>query len=160
MFMSGVYLIPIALVEEVEAKLVSFAAKREQLVDAFVEAYPAQVQDAKQRLRSAFSANDYRASERVKMLFGMEWRYVAFSVPGRTHTVSRELFKSEHEKAARQRQEALEEVRARLRTHLSEHVNHLVERLTSPGPDSKPKTFKNTLVTTCLPSLKRSPCGT
>jgi len=146
LFMTGVYLVPITLVEEVEAKLATFSATREQLVQAFIDAYPQLVESARGRLRSAFSEKDYPSPEHLKRSFKMEWRYVAFSVPGTLQTISTELFYKEQEKASQQWQEALEEVRGLLRTHLAEMVHHLVDRLSKPGEDGKPKVFKNTLV--------------
>lgn len=147
LFMAGVYLVPIALVEEVEAKLATFSATRDHLVDAFIDAYPALVENARGRLRAAFSEKDYPSGEHLKMAFKMEWRYVAFSVPGSLQTISSELFHKEQEKASLQWQEAMEEVRGLLRTHLAEMVHHLVDRLSKPSADGKPKVFKNTLVT-------------
>jgi hypothetical protein len=147
LFMAGVYLVPIALVEEVEAKLATFAGTRGHLVDAFIEAYPRLVESARTRLRSAFNEKDYPSADHVRLSFKMEWRYVAFSVPGTLQTISSELFRKEQEKASLQWQEAMEEIRALLRTHLSEMVNHLVDRLRQPTEGGKPKVFKNTLVT-------------
>src|SRR5205085_1193049 len=40
LFKDGIYLVPIALIEEVEAKLTAFDDKRKQLVAAFLDAYP------------------------------------------------------------------------------------------------------------------------
>ena len=147
LFKEGVYLVPIGLVEEVEAKLTAFADKRKQLVSAFLEAYPALIDEAQKRLRAAFNATDYPSVERIGQCFRMEWRYIAFSVPGTLKTVSREMFRKEQEKAERQWQEALEEVRTLLRTHMAELVQHMVGRLSESDKSGKPKVFKNTLVT-------------
>jgi len=146
LFKDGVYLVPIGMVEEVEAKLNAFAEKRQQLVLAFLEVYPALIEDAKNRLRAAFSLSDYPPAERLERMFRMEWRYVAFSVPGTLRTVSKELFKKEQEKAANAWTETLEEVRTLLRTHMAEMVSHMVERLSGNDSKGKPKVFKNTLV--------------
>ena len=147
LFKEGVYLVPIGMVEEVEAKLNAFADKRKQLVGAFVTAYPSLIEEAQKRLRAAFNPQDYPSSERMEANFRMEWRYIAFSVPGTLKTVSHEMFRKEQEKAQQQWAEALEEVRALLRTHLSELVQHLVDRLSGNDKGAKPKVFKNTLVT-------------
>jgi hypothetical protein len=147
LFKDGIYLVPIALIEEVEAKLTAFADKRKQLVAAFLDAYPALIEDAKTRLRAAFNSGDYPLTERLEMSFRMDWRFVAFSVPGTLKTVSRELFRKEQEKAANAWAETMEEVRTLLRTHMAELVKHMVERLSGTGKDGKPKVFKNTLVT-------------
>lgn len=147
LFKDGIYLVPIALVEEVEAKLTAFDDKRKQLVAAFLEAYPSLIEDAKTRLRAAYNHSDYPPVERLEMAFRMDWRFVAFSVPGTLKTVSKELFRKEQEKAANVWAETMEEVRTLLRTHLAELVRHMVERLSGTGKDGKPKVFKNTLVT-------------
>lgn len=147
LFKEGIYLVPIVLIEEVDAKLTAFDAKRRQLVSAFLEVYPALIEDAKTHLRAAFNEKDYPPVERVERAFRMDWRFVAFSVPGTLQTVSQELFRKEQEKAANAWTETLEEVRTLLRTHLAELVQHMVERLSGTGKDGKPKVFKNTLVT-------------
>ena len=147
LFKDGVYMVPTVLIEEVEAKLTAFSEKRSQLVAAFLEAYPTLAQEAETRLRAAYNPSDYPPVERLEMAFRMDWRYVAFSVPGALKTVSRELFRKEQQKAANQWQEAMEEIRALLRTHLAEMVNHMTERLSGSGKEGKPKIFKNTLVT-------------
>jgi hypothetical protein len=146
LFKDGVYLVPLALIEEVEQKLNAFADNRQKLVAAFLEVYPALIEDAKTRLRAAFNPNDYPPAERLEKLFRMEWRYVAFSVPGTLRTVSKELFKKEQEKAANAWAETLEEVRTLLRTHMAELVGHMVDRLSGTDDKGKPKVFKNTLV--------------
>ncbi len=146
MFQAGVYLVPIDSVMEVEEKLAGFAGKRLQLVQAFKEAYPILIQEVSSKLRAAFNPKDYPPEETLDQAFRMEWRYVAFSVPGTLCSISKDLFCKEREKAELQWQEALEEVRTLLRTHLSELVSHLVSRLET-GKDGKPKVFKNTLVT-------------
>ena len=147
LFKEGVYLVPLGMVEEVEAKLNAFADTRKQLVGAFVTAYPSLIEEAQKRLRAAFNSSDYPSTERMEANFRMEWRYIAFSVPGTLKTVSHEMFRKEQEKAQRQWAEALDEVRALLRTHLSELVQHLVDRLSGNDKGAKPKVFKNTLVT-------------
>ena len=48
-----------ALVEDVEARLALFATTRGQLVDAFIDAYPARLEDARTRPRPAFRAKDH-----------------------------------------------------------------------------------------------------
>ncbi len=147
LFAAGTYLVPIPLVEEVDARLVGLSETRDRLVNDFAAVYPALVAEARGRLRSAFSYQDYPCPEDLTSSFRMQWRYVAFSVPGRLEGISAHLFHKEQEKAARLWQEALEEVRTLLRSHLADMVHHLVERLGSNGPDGKPKIFKSSLVT-------------
>src|SRR5262245_14983432 len=48
---SGMYLIPLALIEEIEDEIKRYTAERNELVDSFIDRYPGLVQAARQRLK-------------------------------------------------------------------------------------------------------------
>jgi len=145
LFRDGVYLLPITLIEETEAKLEGFRDKRSDLIETFLEEYPKTVEASRLRLRALYNPSDYPPSEKVQKAFLMEWQYLALSVPDTLQSVSRDLFHKAQEKAQAQWSETLDEVRGLLRENLSDLVSHLIERLT-PGADGKPKIFRKSLV--------------
>ncbi len=142
---AGVYAVPVGLVTSVEEKLAEFSEKRDALVEQFVQEYPQRIEEAKVRLRSNFSPDDYPGTLVLQDAFRIHTRYVSFDVPTALKEVSGEIFAREREKAARAWQDTLEAWTVLLRTSMADLVNHMVERL-SMNADGKPRVFKDSLV--------------
>lgn len=145
MLKSGIYLLPIVLVPEVEEKLRDFRQRRFTLVQDFLASYSQRMEEAALRLREVFNPQDYRSSERVRAAFTFDWQYVTFSTPGKLKEISAAFFEQEQQKMVAKVAEATGEVRQVLRAAMQEMVSHMVERLT-PGEDGKTKTFHKTSV--------------
>src|SRR5438094_5877332 len=58
-FEAGIHLLPLELIESVDEKLREFEEKRRELVEVFIQAYPALCRQAAGRLRAAYNAGDY-----------------------------------------------------------------------------------------------------
>jgi hypothetical protein len=144
-FRRGTYLVPIALVEEVDGKIGEYQEKRAGLVARFLAAYDASVEDAKKRLNGLFDVSDYPGAEKVRAAFYVDVRYLAFGVPEKLEGIRKDIFEREKAKAEASWKEASEEVRQALRAGLADLADHLVERLQGNG-DGKPKVFRDTLV--------------
>ncbi len=80
-FEAGIHLCPLPLLEQMEAKLREFAARRHKLVAGFLEAYPRLCQDAAKRLRSLYNPGDYPPVEHVQQQFTFLWQYISFGIP-------------------------------------------------------------------------------
>jgi hypothetical protein len=145
-FRRGTYLIPLALVEPVDARIAAYQEQRRGTVEQFLTVYDTAVSDAKQRLNGLFDASDYPGAEKVRAAFTVDVRYLAFGVPEKLESIRRDIFEREKAKAAASWREAGDEVRLALRAALAELVDHMVERLHGNG-DGKPKVFRDTLVT-------------
>lgn len=141
-FRNGLYMMPIALVSEVEEQMGNFQTRRLALVDQFISAYDERVADARDRLRSTFNPSDYPPMDVVRRQFTLDWAYLSLTAPA---NLPPSLFQREQEKIASQWQDALSEARGVLRTAMAEMVKHAAERL-SGGQDGKPKVFRNTLL--------------
>lgn len=147
MFRSGVYLVPIDSVEEIDAKLEELAGKRRDLIEKFIDEYESVKNKAESRLGPLFNDADYPSIDRVRQSFGMHVQYIEFSTPGRLKTLSAALYQREQAKVAAQMTSAVEQVKTLLRSEMAEFVSHLVDRLT-PAPDGKArKVFRDTAVT-------------
>lgn len=134
---AGIYLLPVALLQEVDAKLEEFKTLRGVLVQNFLVAYPALVKAAAARLGFLYSAADYPAVGSVARSFGLEHRYINFSVPGRLQSIDRKIFLREQERAREQWKVAVDEVKLALRAKVKEFVDHLQERLTGTYEDGR-----------------------
>jgi hypothetical protein len=141
----GVYLLPVALLDEVDHKLQEYATEREQRIDTFCTAYDALVDAAKERLRSQFDEDDYPAVKHVRQQFQFSWRYMQFGVPGKLQTISSEMYRREQEKMQRSIEAAAREIQKVLRARMAELVSHMVDRLT-PSADGKKKIFRDTML--------------
>lgn len=144
-FKSGVYLMPIDLLADVDAKLQEFAIRRDRAVATLVACYPALVRLAAERLRVLFRQEDYPTADRVRAAFSLSWNYIQIGVPTTLARIDKQLFEREREKAAVTWQEATDEVRATLREGLAELVEHMVTCL-SPRDDGKPRKFHDSAV--------------
>jgi hypothetical protein len=144
-FRRGTYLIPLDLVEQVDAKIGEYQEKRRTLVDAFLAVYDKSVEDARKRLNGLFDAADYPGADKVRATFYVDVRYLAFGVPEKLEGIRKDIFEREKAKAESQWREASDEVRQALRAGLADLVDHMVERLQGNG-DGKPKVFRGTLV--------------
>lgn len=144
-FKSGVYLLPINLVERVDAQFIEFQAQRDTLVDEFVASYGKRRDEAETRLGSLFNSTDYPNQETIKGAFALNGQYVTFDTPASLKNIKAEIFKREREKADERWKDALEECRVMLRATMSELVDHVSDRL-APGVDGKKKSFHHTML--------------
>ncbi|MGH8528044.1 MAG: hypothetical protein ACREXY_28630, partial [Gammaproteobacteria bacterium] len=91
-FEAGIHLCPLPLLEQMESKLREFAARRKDLIDAFLTAYPALCQDAAKRLRSLYNPADYPPLEYVEQQFTLIWQYISFGVPDQLREISTKIW--------------------------------------------------------------------
>lgn len=144
-FRSGVYLLPLALLEDVDAALQRHTTARAGLVDLFAAAYPGRIDDARRRLASQFKATDYPDVEEIKAAFSVQWSYFTIDTPDNLSAVSRAIFEREQRKAAAQWSDATEQIKTVLREAMADLVGHMADRL-QPDDAGKSKVFRNSLV--------------
>jgi len=136
----------------VEERLRQLASDREQLVKAFLAAYPSLCLDAAKRLRGLYNPADYPPVSDVAREFGFSWQYVSFGVPEQLKGISQEVWEQEREKAAQRMAEASCEIQQVLRESMAKLVQHMAERL-KEGGDGKPLRFKETTVSNLVEFL-------
>lgn len=139
---SGIYLIPIPMVDEAEKVMTDFAAQRKVLVEKFLGEYEVLKEEAKNCLRSTYKDSDYPPTERLRSLFSFEWDYVNFGTPEALGSVSKALYDREKAKAEVKMVEAAETVQQALRVAMAGMVDKMVEAL-STKEDGKKKVFRD-----------------
>lgn len=138
------FLVPIALIEEVDTQLTAYRNRREELIAAFIDVYETRIEEAKVMLGGLHNPLDYHSRDDMKSRFAMSWQYVEFSTPGKLSAVSASFFEREKQRAAAEWSNATEQMRMLLRQTMQELVSHMAERL-EPNPDgSKKKIFSTT----------------
>jgi len=114
------------------------------LVDKLIAAYPNQVLTARADLEPAglFNADDYPDADTLRDSFGIEYHFIAFTVP---EGLPPELRATEEAKLQKTFADAGEEITLALRASFQELIAHATEKLTTE-PGAKPKIFKDTLI--------------
>lgn len=151
-FEAGIHLCPLALLEQMEAKLREFAVARDGLVHTFKSAYPVLCREASQRLRSLYNPSDYPPGDYVAQQFTFSWQYISFGVPDQLREISTKIWQDEREKAAQVMAEAGREIQQVLRAAMGELVTHMRDRL-KESPDGKPLKFKESTVSKLIEFL-------
>jgi len=151
-FRSGVYLLRLLLIEEVMKELELFEKKYKSLVQTFLEFYAqvyAQRHDLnsplRERLGSLYHPEDYPHPQKVEQAFYFEVQLWELATPGALRTIDRALYEREAAKMENVWVKAQEQITQVLLTEFKEMTARMADRLT-PGPDGKPKVFRDTLV--------------
>lgn len=155
---SGVYLCPIALIEQVETYMVTWQAERTALVNRLAGIYETLVANDRIALKSEFVAEDYPGvklrddgtlkvnSNALAACFGIDWQFVAFETPSSLKQVSDEFFEAAKAKESAKWASVSEDVMYAIRSEARGLISNMVDKLTGKD-DGKPKIFRNTLVT-------------
>jgi hypothetical protein len=131
MLRPGLYLVPVQLIPQIEREMEQYQSEREELIDAFFARYPELIAAARERLepQGLFDADDYPPAEQLRRAFAVRLRYLTFNVPAALEQVNRRLFERERERAEREWQEAVTEIREALRLGFADLVGKMVNRL-------------------------------
>lgn len=146
MFQGGVYLMPMALLDEVDDYLVTKRRELDRLVAKFASFYEDDKSKARENLQELFNARDYPPVEEVVKLFGLSWQYIVVDTPRRLEEVRADIYQREQEKAAEKWTDAMAECTAVLRASFSDLVSHMVERLTPDLNNGKKRVFRDSMV--------------
>lgn len=122
---SGLHLIPMKLVDQINSRLVDYRCQRFELVANFANIYPTMMEENQPKLRKLHNENDYLTGVQVYDSFSMSWQFVQLSTPTDLESVSSEILKQERDKMQGRLNEAFEEARLLLRETCLNLVAHL-----------------------------------
>lgn len=145
LFKGGIWIVPLAQVEDIIAELERKREERALLVDIAVGAYAMRTAETSERLGVVHDAGDYPSEARFRASFEMEWQLITFDTPAKLKAISPKLFEAEKQKAALKLQSVAEECQQALRAGMLTLIDNITERLT-PGPDGKPKQFQKATI--------------
>ena len=143
---SGVYVLPIGLVAEVDEQIQWFKLDFAEAVDKFLEVYPRLRDAAQEKLKGLFDPLDYPPPETLRRSFSIESSYLTVGTPQALQNVSAEIFKREQEKAQKQWAEASVEIRQVLRAGLQDLVTWMADTLKPGEPGKRQKAFRGSQV--------------
>lgn len=142
----GMYLAPLAAIEMIDAQVQAFAARRAELVQAFMARYDKAREDAATRLRTVFSERDYPSAAEAARKFYFEWEYITVAPPSEG-AVSREIYERESAKIQGRMAQAAEEITYAMRDAMKQLVSNLADRLSGEREGGKPKIFRDSAIT-------------
>lgn len=137
-FRPGFYLVPVGLVEQVDAEAKTWQKDRDALVDVAVRAYPGHVKAMATELGVYYNPLDYPPTERFRSAWWTEYQFVDFGVPNLLRTVKAEIFSREREKVERKAAEARTLIEQHLAASLLDITTHLAHLLAPKGDGKYP----------------------
>jgi hypothetical protein len=150
----GAFLVPVGLLDEAERTLADYQKVRECYVNAFIDDYSHAIRIARDTLGPLFDESEYPSEEEVRGSFGVDVRYVSFSIPEKLSTINQAVYQREKAKLEQAMREATEEIRQAMRTGMRELVGHLADKLSAKREDGKPAIFRDSAVTNILDWMK------
>ncbi len=136
---NGIYLVPVKLLDRVDAELMKRLARREELVTAFIERYEELRDQMEDRLKNQFNPAEYPPKDKLRAKFRVKIQYLAFDAPTSLREINKEIFERERERAAATWNEAMDEARKVLRVKLAALVDKAVEKLSPDDASGKKK---------------------
>ena len=136
MLKSGLWLIAVRRVEQVDERLQGYALLWRGQVETVIQAYPDRCQEAEARLASLYHAEDYLDTthegwqEIIREACQFAWQWLELSTPTRLQGINKALWDAEKEKAEEMWASVTDSARLILREQFAAFVRGLHERLT------------------------------
>jgi len=141
----GLYLVKLGAVKEVKEYLAKRRPELRERVDAFVGAMPQRQQESKERLGALYSEADYPTPAQVKAACKWEFSWLGASAPTSLREISDAFFAREEERARKQMEYALNEIKAGIRAEMLTLLDFTKDRL-APEADGTHKQFRAPVV--------------
>lgn len=128
-FRAGVWLVPVGLIERVEAEARRWVADRDRLADAAAVAYPGRIEEMREPLGPLFNPMDYPPTDRFRADFWVAFRFIDFGVPNVLREIRADVWERERVKLEEARRQAREVVEQHLAGSLLRITDHVVDLL-------------------------------
>jgi len=126
---AGMYLLPVELIEEVDAKLKQTEEEIKPFIEALKEELPTLMETDRRQLKSQFNEDDYPTEKEIDDAFYIESRYIDFKVPDKLKTITGRMYAREIEKDKKAWEEAAEDVKAFLRKTMNDFIEQFAGQL-------------------------------
>lgn len=137
-FRPGLWLVPVGMVERVDAAAQVWQRERDELADAAALVYPLQVNAMREPLGPLFNPLDYPTTEIFRSHYSVAWRFINFGVPDVLREIRTEVFERERQKLEEAGAEAREMIEQHLASSALKLTNHLVDLLRPRANGRKP----------------------
>lgn len=157
-FENGTKMCPVEAIEMVDAELRKRQTARQELVSAFIDAYPRLLREAQDRLTrvsiagevyNLWNPKDYDDQTTAERGFNMSYQFISFDAPDVLRSINAQVFDEQRERLAQTIEDAKAAANQLLCETALELVRHLRERL-EPQEDGKRKRLHETTLTNLL----------
>lgn len=125
----GIFLMPLALVGEVDKRIEEFRQERAELVDAYGAVYDLRVNEALERLGPEGNRSDYPSWDMVRSQYTFEMQYLSMQAPTVLGNISEKILEREQEKVQAQLHSMMEQSIDGLRVGMADLVTSLADQL-------------------------------
>ncbi len=150
LFKRGVYLVPIASVEAVDAVLKKGRVNLTERVEALIAVYPERIAADRIALGSKFNQAHYPSAEALREMFSISWRYLSLGASSQLKSISASVYADEVERVKIECKSVGEEIKATLREAALAMVTSMHERLAGFDDKGKPRIFRDSMVLNLL----------
>jgi hypothetical protein len=140
----GLYFVKLGAVQEVKTYLLGVRPKLREAVETFIKSMPMRQQESKEKLGTLYREEDYPSPAQVRAACRIDFSWLAAGAPTSLREISDAFFAVEQEKAQRQMEFALNEIRMSIRAETLKLLDFTRERLATE--DGVAKQFRAPVV--------------
>lgn len=141
----GVYLIPLDLVEDTDKEVQALIAKRHNLINAFIKAYPQIIEKKKEKLSSLFDESEFPDAAKLRQAFRENVYVFSFDVPSQIGKLNKALFRRESEKMRAMWIQAADDIKAGLREGFFQLIKRAADTLGTNEAGRKKRFHESTI---------------
>lgn len=139
----GVYVLPVAVLDRVQAALDAGMTERNKLVESFLTTeYASEREATRAALNSAFREEDFPPVEVIRNRFRLQWSIFQMSVPD---NLPADVLQAERNKLAKQIDDVATQCRAALREAFADLVGHLADKLAPESDGTRKRLCASTI---------------
>jgi hypothetical protein len=135
------YLIPLAVMKDVDAFLETARAEWAEKVEAFVAVYPERKKETMERLGTVGNPDDYKTEGEIRQDFGFDHEYVTMSTPSTLKQISAAMFEREEQRLRERLKTAEGEIVAAFRSEFATLVEGMKSMLDGEEKGGKTQRF-------------------
>ncbi len=146
-FKRGTHFLSVSLVPLVESELLRRRAKRQVLVNRFLDEYPGLCRDIAKRLTAKYyNPTDYPSLEEVSACFRMQWDYWEFGVPQRLAKADPKAFEAARKREFERLRQSVGHIEQIMTAEALKLVSKLRDAL-STGTDGRKRALRDATFT-------------
>ena len=153
LFRSGVYLVPVGSVENVNSMLTDARSRLNELVNNLIAVYEDRIEGDRVALGSRFREDHYPSPCDLRERFSISWRFLSLGPSIQLQSISSEVYAAEVERVKSECKAVGDEIKSTLRGAALSLVTAMHQKLSGFDEHGKPLIFRDSLVNNLLEFL-------
>lgn len=148
MLATGMWLLPLALVEEVDQRVQEWIRERKRIAKVIArEKLDDAKAEAKRELGDQYNEAEYMSGDEIIAAISVKATWLTYNVPAALEAVSKEMYERERQRVETEWAAAGDEIRTALREAFAGLIERMADRLGTDPDTGKPRVFRDTMVT-------------